>query len=286
MATVDSKSVPDSRLSLKRALGEWRTWPGAWGFSLVTHALAFLAFAQVQRSEVSTNRPDSAPHLVEFIYSTPPEVPKPLPASAPAEEPVPATLNEAPAEPAPIEEPRPAAKRFPKAAAAKQAAAPESSAAAPPALGAQQPVAAAVDVEIGGTPAQPPTKAITAVAGPGNAAAQSPQRTVPGSHGEHAVDWRGYGSGVHQAIARAREYPYAARRLGLQGVVKVEIRLDARGNLAQKPRLVASSGHDVLDHAALAAVSRAAPFPPFPGRDRQREQRFIIPIQFKLDAHL
>lgn len=70
---------------------------------------------------------------------------------------------------------------------------------------------------------------------------------------------------VRAGIARTLVYPPNARRNGLQGKVLVEFVLLADGWIRDLV-LRASSGHSILDGAALSAVQAAAPFPP-PGVD-------------------
>jgi protein TonB len=78
------------------------------------------------------------------------------------------------------------------------------------------------------------------------------------------------------SIGRALVYPSLARRRGWEGVVRLSFTLFADGTLAGLA-VVASSGHDLLDQAALAAVRAAAPFPA-PGVD----VRVTLPLQFRL----
>jgi len=85
-------------------------------------------------------------------------------------------------------------------------------------------------------------------------------------------------------LQRAIIYPRGAQRRGLEGVVRVEVLIAASGELRQV-RLDMSSGHAVLDQAALALVRRVAPFPPVPpGLIRNRPDfAFRAPIQYQLN---
>jgi protein TonB len=58
-------------------------------------------------------------------------------------------------------------------------------------------------------------------------------------------------------------YPQAARELGLFGSLILHVAVRADGSL-EGVRVVRSSGHDVLDQAAVSIVQLAAPFAPFP----------------------
>ena len=78
------------------------------------------------------------------------------------------------------------------------------------------------------------------------------------------------------------DYPALARRLGQQGRVVVEVWLDAKGE-QEKRRVVESSGHALLDRAALAAVARNA-FLPYSQNGMAQPSRLRVPIEFKLLA--
>jgi protein TonB len=71
-------------------------------------------------------------------------------------------------------------------------------------------------------------------------------------------------------------YPVKAAVRGWTGQVRVSFTLREDGSVADA-RIEASSGHDVLDRAALRAVQRAAPFPAPP-----REILVSVPVLFLL----
>lgn len=75
-------------------------------------------------------------------------------------------------------------------------------------------------------------------------------------------------------------YPMAARRMGWQGkvLVSVEVRADGRAGQVQVQQ---SSGHQVLDEAALRAV-RNWRFSPARQAGQLIDKRFLIPIPFVL----
>lgn len=78
-------------------------------------------------------------------------------------------------------------------------------------------------------------------------------------------------------------YPSQARRRNQQGIVRVEVRLDERGNQL-KLTLVRSSGVESLDQAALEAVTRWR-FRPEVIEGRAVPSRVEIPIEFALTAN-
>jgi TonB family protein len=66
--------------------------------------------------------------------------------------------------------------------------------------------------------------------------------------------------GLKKRIEEARTYPYVARKRGLQGVVRLALRLDERGNLIEL-EVTESSGYGVLDNAATQLVEKVVPYP-------------------------
>lgn len=76
-------------------------------------------------------------------------------------------------------------------------------------------------------------------------------------------------------------YPDEARRQGLRGALQLEVALGANGNVRQL-RVLDSSGHRVLDDAAMRIVYMAAPFPPFPDNLRREVDllRFVFVWEF------
>jgi periplasmic protein TonB len=75
-------------------------------------------------------------------------------------------------------------------------------------------------------------------------------------------------------------YPRTARRSGLEGVVKVAAMVDASG-VVTSVEVFASSGHVVLDEAALEAIRRAIFAPALLG-GTPVPCRVVVPIRFKL----
>jgi len=109
-----------------------------------------------------------------------------------------------------------------------------------------------------------------------------------GSAGGHAAPARGgdgAGSGaqkgeqllrtIRSQIARVWTYPDAARRDGLEGTVWLRFRIAADGSV-ESVEVDRSSGHALLDDAAIKAVRRAGPYPPYGGPIR-------YPFTYRLD---
>lgn len=95
---------------------------------------------------------------------------------------------------------------------------------------------------------------------------------------------------VHKGIVREAaplyktnpppKYPRMARRRGLQGVVTIEAKVNNRGTVDEL-RLFSSSGHRVLDKAALRAV-RAWRFSPGTVGGRAQSMWVKVPVRFTL----
>ncbi len=77
------------------------------------------------------------------------------------------------------------------------------------------------------------------------------------------------------------EYPLAARRRGLQGVVLLEVLIDVNGKV-RNLRLAESSGHNSLDQAALQSV-RTWLFSPGTVGGKPQEMWVKVPVRFELN---
>jgi TonB family protein len=95
-------------------------------------------------------------------------------------------------------------------------------------------------------------------------------------------DLRDYARRLGAAVARQRHYPASAARLGMEGTAYIQLRIRHDGLLMEPPRLVRSSGQEVLDAEALRMVEAAAPFEPMPGSAARPDAAFVIPVGFSL----
>ncbi len=84
-------------------------------------------------------------------------------------------------------------------------------------------------------------------------------------------------SGLRDELLKRKVYPYAARKKGIEGVVVVFVRLGADGNPLEI-RLARSSGHRVLDTAAVSLVKKVLPY----RHNTGHEISFEIPIKYSL----
>lgn len=67
---------------------------------------------------------------------------------------------------------------------------------------------------------------------------------------------------IRKRIVAKQRYPASARNSGIEGSVKISFRIRTDGSL-DFVKILAGSGHDILDQAALKAVREAAPLPYF-----------------------
>jgi protein TonB len=101
------------------------------------------------------------------------------------------------------------------------------------------------------------------------------------SNGE-GFDPAGYGRGLHGLVAAKKQYPVLARRMGLEGVTRLRVRVRPDGTLDGPPVVTTSSGHDLLDREALRMVAAAAPFPTFTDAGRAALS-LVLSVRFALD---
>jgi TonB family protein len=103
-----------------------------------------------------------------------------------------------------------------------------------------------------------------------------------GAGGGAAGDLRAYARHLSLVVARQRRYPASAVRLGMEGTAQVQLHVRRDGALMEPPRIVRSSGQEVLDTEALRMVEAAAPFEPMPESTSRPDAGFVISVVFSL----
>jgi len=93
-----------------------------------------------------------------------------------------------------------------------------------------------------------------------------------------AIDLR-----VLEWLARYRAYPLAARRARLEGVVRLRVTLLPDGRFIDA-RIERSSGHALLDQAALDLLAHAAPLPAEFASGRSAQIELQLPIVYRMRA--
>ncbi len=186
------------------------------------------------------------------------------PAMAAAATPVPP----APAEPAPIAKPRTEVKAAPQPVALKPDAALLTEPAAQPETDSASAVAATV------------TPAVTDTTTTASMTAIEPSPTTRFT-GAPARNTRSYYGQIAGWIDANKEYPVAAKKDKEQGTVVVSFTIDRNGQLLSSA-IKKSSGFPQLDQAALATLTRAAPFPPIPDFIGKDTLSIAVPIDYSL----
>lgn len=238
--------------------------PGRGAIALLTSLLAHaLLLGQLPRLDaehapapapirVSIVPPPTPPALRREPLRSPPTLPaEPAPprtAPQPAMPPKPARVERR--SPSPPPPPAPAAEA--PLPAPPPAQAPQSTAPAPPAPQPQAP------------PAMPP------VAAP------------PPSSADRADALARYAAELSGLLAARQRYPRLAALRGWEGNAELALRIGPDGELLDAA-LRRSSGHPVLDDAALELVRSSAPFPPLPPPFRSSGLEVGVPVSFRLE---
>jgi periplasmic protein TonB len=210
---------------------------------------------------------------------------KPIPAARPAPAPKP-QVKKAPAEksiampkPVPAARPLEVVKPEPaKAPAPAETAKPAPDMAGPPQEHAGEDVLPVHEPHIEAHGTMP---AVKPVAVPANAAsASAAASTGPAMQDIEAIE-RSYTDRLKELIERRIKYPVFARKARLEGTCMVTCRLMRTGEVLDI-QIAKSTGHGLLDKAALKAVSDAGSFPPPPKALCNGELEVKVPVTFSL----
>lgn len=104
---------------------------------------------------------------------------------------------------------------------------------------------------------------------------------LPPGDGADAEGLRGYRIALARETKRFRRYPPQAIDAGWEGTAEVQVMLGT-GGVARGVRLARSSGHAVLDEAALGMLGAALPATPVPPALRERDFAVTLPVVFEL----
>jgi len=83
---------------------------------------------------------------------------------------------------------------------------------------------------------------------------------------------------IRSAIEKVKTYPFLARKKKIEGTVLTGFTINNKG-YPQDIKIKKSSGHEILDSAAIKIVMKAAPFPEVTGE-------ILVPITFKLTDYI
>jgi protein TonB len=84
-------------------------------------------------------------------------------------------------------------------------------------------------------------------------------------------------------LNRFKQYPAAARKAHIEGVVLLHFVMDESGHVT-KAEIQKSSGRPALDNEALALMARAQPLPALPADFPTRTLDAVVPIEFSLNS--
>jgi protein TonB len=94
---------------------------------------------------------------------------------------------------------------------------------------------------------------------------------------------KGYYRSLNMLMKQKRVYPRSARRLKLEGTVLVEMVINREGEII-KVRVARSSGHELLDKAAIAQVQKLRRVPKIPRELNRPSMTFKIPFDYRLQS--
>jgi protein TonB len=94
---------------------------------------------------------------------------------------------------------------------------------------------------------------------------------------------RGYFARIRGAINGRKQYPFAARRMGVTGDVRVSFTIGPDGSFFTVT-LRRSSGHTVLDQAALRAVRSVSRAVQRPTQLGETPLRMTVLLRYQLDS--
>jgi protein TonB len=126
------------------------------------------------------------------------------------------------------------------------------------------------------------TKSAPAAAPSAPAAVSSGLLTEGGASGEAADGLRGYRLAVAVQARRFKRYPAQAMASGWAGTADVRVEVGSDGR--PRPAAIArSSGHEVLDRAALTTIDAGALRARLPDSLRGKAFAVVLPVVFNLD---
>lgn len=94
---------------------------------------------------------------------------------------------------------------------------------------------------------------------------------------------QGYYKSLHSLMKTKKSYPRSAKMLGLEGTVLIEMVINKQGQILSVT-LAQSSGHKLLDQAAIAQVQKIGKVPNIPKEIPRRSLTFQIPFEYILQS--
>jgi protein TonB len=103
---------------------------------------------------------------------------------------------------------------------------------------------------------------------------------MPATPGLDAEGLRGFRVELAREARRHKHYPAQAMEYGWQGTVEVEVTIRV-GGVAKDARLARTSGHPLLDSAAVEMMTRALTTTTVPAVLRERDFLLTLPVVFE-----
>ena len=119
------------------------------------------------------------------------------------------------------------------------------------------------------------------------ASTQGQENMITGSGGQKITeggdaDTSNYRGKVRDRLLQNKFYPKLAKRFRMEGVVTFSFTIQRDGQI-NGLRIVSSSGHPVLDKAALRMVERSVPFDSFPADITSDSLEFNFPASYTIE---
>ncbi len=114
---------------------------------------------------------------------------------------------------------------------------------------------------------------------------QRKKQEVKESLSQEVIDAKeNYMTKVLRQIHSRKYYPSIARRMRLEGNVKLKFTLDKSGSLMGAAFILEGCKHKILNNAGQATIVRAGPYPPFPPdvASVKEKMTFIVTVEYSL----
>ncbi|MCX2780096.1 energy transducer TonB [Microbulbifer thermotolerans] len=92
-----------------------------------------------------------------------------------------------------------------------------------------------------------------------------------------------YATQLKKHTAQHVRYPRRAQERKWEGVVQLQVTIDAKGQV-QNIQVLKESNYSSLNRAALRSVESANPYPAIPAELGLDSYEFVVPINFKLSG--
>ena len=230
--------------------------------SLVFHGSLLVTW---QGFHKPVEKPVVAPGPIVARLAAPPKQAAAQEPAAQSPEPPKPRAEEPPPTPTPVVKPAPVAKPSPVPAPTKAAPVPAKPAADP------APAAPAA-------PAAPPT---AAKADPQPSTTAAPATAPAPTEETDAGTLRAYRLAIITTARKYKRYPRAAMDNNWEGKVEVRMVIGANGMIASMS-VKTSTGHEMLDKAAIDMITKAKPLTPIPAALRGKEFSVDVPVVFSL----